>query len=57
MAISDSVSVGVIASGSGLPSYEHLGFDLIEKQTLEDERPGKQASVDFWVMRWNSSRL
>lgn len=51
----DAVPIGVIASGSGYPLYKYLGYTFIEKQTVKDERPGKEASTDFWVMKWESA--
>lgn len=55
VAMKDGVSVGVIASGSGYPLYKYLGYILIEKQRAREDRPGKAAFTDFWVMKWETA--
>jgi GNAT superfamily N-acetyltransferase len=45
----DKVPVGVTAAEMGTYLYNSLGFKTTVKVTLTDPRPGKLASVDFWV--------
>ena len=49
----DSVPIGVIAAVMGERLYEHLGFETRIKETVKDERAGKEATVDFWVQTWS----
>lgn len=46
-------SIGVIASASGAPLYQALDCTTVTKETVRDDRPDKQATVDFWVMKWS----
>jgi len=48
-------SVGVVAAEMGTYLYDSLGFKTTVKITVTDPRPGKQASVDFWVQKWNAT--
>ncbi|KAF4449049.1 putative gnat family protein [Fusarium austroafricanum] len=49
----DKVPVGVIAAKFGMKLYEYLGYSCTAKVSLTDGRPGEDASVDFWVQKWN----
>ncbi|RSL65156.1 hypothetical protein CEP53_003788 [Fusarium sp. AF-6] len=49
----DNVPVGVIAAALGMKLYEALGYTCAAKIGITDERPDKQASVDFWVQKWD----
>ncbi|KAF9770789.1 hypothetical protein IL306_011604, partial [Fusarium sp. DS 682] len=49
----DKVPVGVIAAKLGMKLYEYLGYSCTAKVSLTDGRPGEDASVDFWVQKWN----
>ena len=49
----NKVPVGVIAAEMGTYLYNSLGFKTTVKVTTTDPPPGKQASVDFWVQKWN----
>lgn len=51
----DKVPVGVVAAEMGTYLYNSLDFRTTVKVTVTDARPGKQASVDFWVQKWNPS--
>jgi hypothetical protein len=53
MARKDKVPVGVVAAEMGTYLYNSLGYKTTVKVTVTDPRPGKEASVDFWVQRWN----
>ena len=53
IAAEDKVPVGVIAAELGMHLYKSSGFTTVVKYTLADERPGFEASVDFWVQKWN----
>ncbi|KAG5749092.1 hypothetical protein H9Q70_008252 [Fusarium xylarioides] len=49
----DKVAVGVIAAELGMKLYESLGYACTAKVSLTDGRPDEDASVDFWVQKWN----
>ncbi|EXM15100.1 GNAT domain [Fusarium oxysporum f. sp. vasinfectum] len=49
----DKVPVGVIAAKLGMKLYEHLGYSSVANVSLACSRPGEDASVDFWVQKWN----
>jgi GNAT superfamily N-acetyltransferase len=51
----DGFPVGIIAAEIGMRLYKHLGFKTAVKVTLSDERPGKDAKVDFWVQKWTAN--
>jgi ribosomal protein S18 acetylase RimI-like enzyme len=51
----DKVPVGVVAAEMGTYLYNSLGFKTTVKVTVTDPRPGKLASVDFWVQKWNAT--
>jgi len=53
IATRDKVPVGVIAAEMGTYLYNALGYKTTAKITVTDPRPGKEASVDFWVQKWN----
>jgi hypothetical protein len=52
LAMKNKTPIGIIAAESGKPLYDKLGFDTMVEKTVEDERPGKEASVEFWVQKW-----
>ncbi|CAM1505885.1 Fc.00g115220.m01.CDS01 [Cosmosporella sp. VM-42] len=51
----DKVPVGIIAAALGMKLYEALGYSCTVKVSLTDVRRDKEASVDFWVQKWNST--
>lgn len=57
MARKDKVPVGVVAGEMGTYLYNSLGFKTTVKVTITDPRPGKHASVDFWVQKWNATEI
>ncbi|KAK3339710.1 hypothetical protein B0T25DRAFT_523434 [Lasiosphaeria hispida] len=53
VAAEDKIPVGIIAAKMGTYLYNSLGFKTTVQITLADPRPGKEASVDFWVQKWD----
>lgn len=49
----DKIPVGIIAAKLGMKLYEYLVFSCTAKVSLTDDRPGEDASVDFWVQNWD----
>ncbi|EWZ79046.1 hypothetical protein FOWG_16764 [Fusarium oxysporum f. sp. lycopersici MN25] len=47
----DKVPVGVIAAKLGMKLYEYLGYSSVANVSLTC--PDEDASVDFWVQKWN----
>ncbi|KAH7465418.1 hypothetical protein FOMA001_g17332 [Fusarium oxysporum f. sp. matthiolae] len=47
------VPVGVIAAKLGMKLYEYLGYSNVVQVSFTCGRPGEDASVDFWVQKWN----
>ncbi|KAK0725622.1 hypothetical protein B0H67DRAFT_136307 [Lasiosphaeris hirsuta] len=56
VAAQDKIPVGIIAAKMGACLYSSLGFKTTVQITLADPRPGKKASVDFWVQKWDPSK-
>ena len=51
----DQFPVGIIAAEMGAKLYTELGFETAVKVTLTDERPSKEAKVDFWVQKLSAN--
>ena len=51
IAARDKVPIGIIAAKMGTYLYNSLGFKTKVQVTLTDPRPGKEATVDFWVQK------
>lgn len=51
IAAQDKVPIGVIAARMGTYLYESFGFQTKAQVTLADPRPGKEATLDFWVQK------
>ena len=45
-------SIGILAAGSGVALYEHLGFYELEKVIVRDDRKDENALVYFTVLKW-----
>ncbi|KPM43705.1 hypothetical protein AK830_g2897 [Neonectria ditissima] len=51
----DKVPVGIVAAALGMKLYETLGFSCSVKVELTDGRPDKEASVNFWIQKWDAT--
>ncbi|RSL55694.1 hypothetical protein CEP54_009272 [Fusarium duplospermum] len=51
----DKVPVRVIAAALSMNLSEALEYTCTAKIGITDERPDKQASIAFWVQKWDPS--